>query len=138
MNGKKVHHRNVASTHQKNMPHMHRNSSAPTPMIIGNGPEVVILCSVVTTGGTGLAGTLPTYSVGGGGGGMTGLGVDGTAAALGETTVASGLKEVASNTRMICSPKETTSLSVDERPVGGAEILQNILSALECEPRVAA
>ena len=45
-----------------------------------------------TGAGLGLAGRLPTYSVGGGGGGITGREAAGTAAARGETTVAPASK----------------------------------------------
>ena len=59
--------------------------------------------------GAGLEGTLPAYSAGGGGGGVAGLEAEGTTAARGETIVAPGSLVVTSNTRTICSPKDTTS-----------------------------
>src|SRR5574342_743690 len=64
--------------------------------------------------GAGLAGTLPAYSTGGGGG-MAGREDEGTAAARGETTVAPASTVVTSNTRMICSPNETTSPAFSTR-----------------------
>ena len=55
--GKNTHQRKVASTHQKNSPHMHRNMMAPTPMAMMSGlKDVRSTISVVVTG---LAGTLP-------------------------------------------------------------------------------
>ena len=83
------------------------------PITIGNG--LMVLFSVITEEETGLAGTLPAYSAGAGGGGMTGLEADGTAAARGETTVAPASKLVASNTSTICSPNETTSPDFNTR-----------------------
>ena len=62
----------------------------------------------------GLAGTLPAYSAGGGGG-VAGLEADGTAAARGDATVAAGSKVDASKTSTICSPKETTSPAFNTR-----------------------
>ena len=67
------------------------------------------LLMVVPETGAGLAGTLPTYSTGGGGGRGAGLDIEGTTAARGETTVAPASKLVASKTITICSPNETTS-----------------------------
>ena len=99
--------------------------------------------------GAGLAGMLPTYSVGGGGGTITGRGAAGTAAARGETTVAPASKWVASKIITICSPNETTSpafktrgpcqaLSIDKGSVGGAKVFQHIFSALERQTSVTA
>lgn len=56
-NGKNTHQRKVASTHQKNMPHMHRNIIAATPMPINSGLKLLVSTTSVVTGG--LAGTLP-------------------------------------------------------------------------------
>ena len=46
--------------------------------------------AVVTGAGAGLAGTLPAYSAGAGGGGATGREMEGTAAARGDAMVAAG------------------------------------------------
>ena len=66
--------------------HVQRNKRKPTPIRIG----VKFVRAVVIGAGAGLAGTLPAYSAGGGGGADTGLEMEGTAAARGEATVAPG------------------------------------------------
>ncbi len=55
--GKNTHQRKVASTHQKNMPHMHRAMIAATPMAMMIGLKLLVSTTSVVTGG--LAGTLP-------------------------------------------------------------------------------
>ena len=55
---------------------------------------IFVLTGVET--GTGLAGTLPAYSAGGGGGGATGRETEGTAEARGEAMVAAGSNDDAS------------------------------------------
>src|SRR5512138_2575738 len=93
---------------QRIPPQMQRMNSTPTPIRIG----VIFIFPVVVVEetGMGLAGTLPAYSAGAGGGGVAGRGTDGTAdATRGEATVAAGSKLEASNTSTICSPNETTS-----------------------------
>ena len=56
-NGKNTHQRKVASTHQKNRPHMHRNMIAATPTAMIRGLKFLVSTTSVVTGG--LAGTLP-------------------------------------------------------------------------------
>lgn len=65
--------------------HVQRNNTKPTAIRMG-----VIFVRVVAGTGTGLAGTLPAYSAGAGGGGATGREAEGTAAARGEAMVAAG------------------------------------------------
>src|SRR5215216_2275040 len=113
INGKKTHQRKVASTHQKKAPHKHKKARAPAPIRIA-----AILGPFVTIGsdtGPGLAGILPAYSVGGGGGMRVGREATGTAAARGDITVAPGSMDTTSNTNTICSPKETTSPAFSTR-----------------------
>src|SRR5688500_2263754 len=86
-------------------PHTHRKSTTPTPIRMG-----VKLVFATVGMGAGLAGTLPAYSRGGGGGADMGLETTGTgAAARGEAMVAAASKFVTSKTSTICSPNETTS-----------------------------
>src|SRR5512141_1728859 len=76
-----------------------------TPMMIG--VRFIFLLAGSAAMGAGLAGTLPAYSMGAGGGGtgVAGRCTDGTAVATrGETIVAPASIVVASKTNMICSP----------------------------------
>src|SRR5512141_3413873 len=83
-------------------------NNTPTPIRIG--VIFIFFATGVEETDTGLAGTLPAYSVGAGGGGVTGRGTDGIAAPdRGEATVAPGSNVDASNTSTICSPNETTA-----------------------------
>lgn len=108
MKGKNVHQRYVASTHQKNATHMQRRISTDPPTIIGVRLVLFPVSGVAMAEG-GLAGMLPAYSAGGGGGELGGREAEGTAAARGETMVAPGSLVVTSNTKTTCSPNETTS-----------------------------
>ena len=65
--------------------HVQRNNTKPTAIKMG-----VIFVRAVVGIGPGLAGTLPAYSAGAGGGGAIGLEAEGTAAARGEAMVAAG------------------------------------------------
>src|SRR5688572_28474054 len=112
MNGKKVHHRKFESIYHSIPIQEHRQNSTMAAMM--NGVRLVRLAGSDASG-AGLAGTLPAYSTGGGGGGMAGREVEGTAAARGETMVAPASMLFTSNTRMICSPKETTSPAFSTR-----------------------
>src|SRR5688572_7925336 len=112
MNGKNTHQRKVASTHQKKAPHKQMKAKAPTPT------RIAIMLGLLSGSGsdTGLAGILPAYSVGGGGGIIVaGREIDGIAAARGDATVAPGSIDTTSNTSTICSPKETTSPGFNTR-----------------------
>src|SRR4030095_7448723 len=101
-----------ASTHTNTKIQQHRKKS--TTAAIMNGVRFVLRAGSEAKG-AGLAGTLPAYSTGAGGGGVTGREEEGTAAARGETTVAPASTFITSNTRMICSPNETTSPAFSTR-----------------------
>src|SRR5436190_383153 len=109
LNGK-VHQRppvGSASTQRSVATQQQISSRTTTPMITRVVRLVRGAGAAIT--GAGLAGTLPAYSAGGGGGGPTGREIEGIAEARGETIVAPASILVTSNTRMICSPNETTS-----------------------------
>src|SRR5215207_585763 len=94
---------------------MHRIRNTPTPIIMAKLLGLRIVMPGEAGTGLGLAGTLPTYSTGGGGGCITGREAAGTAAARGETTVAPGSIVIASKTITICSPNDTTSPAFNTR-----------------------
>src|SRR4030095_13969256 len=96
-----------ASTQTNTRIQQHRKKSTTPTMM--NGVRLVLAATGVEGMAAGLAGTLPAYSAGGGGGGVAGRGIEGTAAARGETIVAPASTLFTSNTRIICSPKEPTS-----------------------------
>src|SRR6185436_543934 len=101
-----------ASTHTNMEIQQQIIRNTTTPMMIG--VRFIFLAGTEPMG-AGLAGTLPAYSAGGGGG-VDGRGADGTAAAArGETMVAPESMVEASNTNTICSPNETTSPALSTR-----------------------
>lgn len=93
-------------------PHKQTRNNTPTP--IRTGVIFIFFAAGAGAEGIGLAGTLPEYSEGGGGG-VTGREAEGTAEARGEATVAAGSKVDASKTSTICSPNETTSPAFNTR-----------------------
>src|SRR5512141_2322811 len=93
---------------QRIPPQIQIMNNTPTP--IKMGVIFIFFAAGVEETGIGLAGTLPAYSAGAGGGDIAGRGTDGMAApARGEATVAPGSNVEASKTSTICSPNETTS-----------------------------